>query len=345
MRVALIGILFVFFLLGSKISLAEKVVNVYTWGGFIPKEVIHSFEKTYHIKVNFSTYDNNETMYAKLKATRRGIYDVIMPSSYYVERMRHQDMLLALDAAKLPNLKNLSPLFVQTEFDPGNHFSVPLTWGITGIFYNSQYIQNPPKTWQDLWDPRWRHQLLMLDDAREIFSIALLSLGYNPNDTDPKHLKEAYEKLLAWVPNIKLFASESLIAIMIDEDALIGSAWNGDTNKAHEENSVLRFVYPQEGFVLWTDCLAIAKNAPHPNEAYLFINYLLSIDSGKRIAETTGYAITNAAAQASLPFAISHNPMIYPDEDILKKAYFQRDVGEKTLAIYNDYWEKLKLAF
>ncbi|WP_157061509.1 ABC transporter substrate-binding protein, partial [Legionella brunensis] len=202
---------------------AERVVNVYVWGGEIPKKVIQQFEHETGITVNFSTYDSNETMYAKLKASNNSIYDVILPSAYFVERMKKQGMLSFLDQSQLPNLSNLEPNFTENDYDPGNHYSVPLIWGATGIFYNQTFVNTPPKKWQELWQPRWRKQLMLLDDSREIFAIALMSLGFNPNDKNPKHIKEAFHHLLQLVPNIKLFASDSIQAIMIDEDATIGS--------------------------------------------------------------------------------------------------------------------------
>lgn len=241
---------------------SNPVVNVYAWGGEIPKKVIHQFEQESGIKVNFSTYDSNETMYAKLRASQKTIYDVILPSAYFVERMQKQGMLQLLDHKQLSNLHNLDEQFVKNDYDPGNRYSIPIIWGATGIFFNHNSVSNPPKNWQGLWDKKWRNQLMLLDDSREIFAIALMSLGFDPNDTNPNHIKAAYEHLLQLVPNIKLFASDSIQAIMIDEDAFIGSAWNGDAFKAYTENKAIEFIYPQDGFVIWVDCLAIPKN-PH----------------------------------------------------------------------------------
>lgn len=243
-------------------AFSNPVVNVYAWGGEIPKKVIHQFEQESGIKVNFSTYDSNETMYAKLRASQKTIYDVILPSAYFVERMQKQGMLQLLDHKQLSNLHNLDEQFVKNDYDPGNRYSIPIIWGATGIFFNHNSVSNPPKNWQGLWDKKWRNQLMLLDDSREIFAIALMSLGFDPNDTNPNHIKAAYEHLLQLVPNIKLFASDSIQAIMIDEDAFIGSAWNGDAFKAHTENKAIEFIYPQDGFVIWVDCLAIPKN-PH----------------------------------------------------------------------------------
>lgn len=324
---------------------ASKVVNVYVWGGEIPREVIQQFEKDTGIKVNFSTYDSNETMYAKLKASRSSIYDVILPSAYYVERMKKQKMLNKINHQRLSNLSNLDEKFRNNTYDPNNQYSIPLIWGATGIFYDQKQVKSPARSWQQLWDPRWKNQLMLLDDSREVFAVALLSLGYKPNDDQPEHIKAAYEQLLKLIPNIKLFASDNIQSIMIDEDAISGTSWNGDAYKAKQENPDIQFIYPDNGFVIWVDCLAIPKNPPHEKEAYAFIDYLLKAQSAKQIAMIEGHAITNQAAIRLLPKDLQNNKIVYPPESVLKRGYFQRDVGEETLSLYNKYWQKLKLSF
>jgi spermidine/putrescine transport system substrate-binding protein len=334
-----------FSLLLPGILSANSVVNVYAWGGEIPKSVIHQFEHDTGIKVNFSTYDSNETMYAKLRSSRRSAYDVIMPSAYYVERMQKKGLLKPLNHHLLPNLKNLDPHFTSNQYDDGNHYSIPMIWGATGIFYTDSSIKKIPMRWEDLWDTRWKRQLMLLDDAREVFSMALMRLHYSPNDTDPAHIKEAYHALLALIPNIKLFASDGIQAILIDEDANLGSAWNGDVVKARAENKHVHFVYPEDGFVIWIDCLAIPDTAPHPKEAHQFINYLLSATTAARIAHQEGHAITNRAGRLLLPKNEQNAVDRYPDDAILKRGHVQRDVDDTTLELYHHYWQALKLAF
>ncbi|MGQ3888690.1 ABC transporter substrate-binding protein [Legionella sp. CNM-1927-20] len=324
---------------------AKSVVNVYVWGGEIPKEIVQQFEKETGITVNFSTYDSNETMYAKLKASRQGIYDVILPSAYFVERMRNQNMLAKLDHRQLTNISNLDQKFTQNDYDKGNNYSIPFIWGTTGIFFNSRNITTPPTTWRALWDKRWSNQLMMLDDSREVFAIALLSLGFDPNTKDPNLIKAAYNELVKLVPNIRIFASDSIQAIMIDEDASLGSAWNADAYKAAKENSNVHFIYPEDGFIIWVDCLAVPQNAPHPEEALTFINFLLKPTIASQVALITGQAITNLQGRALLSSAVRNNPVVYPPPEILKKGIFQRDVGEETLNLYNQYWQQLKLVF
>jgi len=336
---------YLFLLFFTQVALCTPVVNVYVWGGEIPKKLVKAFEAETGINVNFSTYDSNETMYAKLKASNNSIYDVVLPSGYFVERMVRQGMLEKLDFSQLNNRINIDPQFTNNDYDPGNHYSVPLIWGTTGIFFNQNKIKSPPSKWQQLWDKRWREQVMLLDDSREVFAIALMSLGYNPNDNDPSHIEAAFNHLLELAPNIKLFSNDGIQSIIIDEDANLGSAWNGDALKAHAENSAINFVYPEDGFVIWVDCLAIPKNPPHLKEALSFINFMLNAQNSAQIALIEGHAITNAPAQALLPDDIRNNPMIYPSAEILKRGYFQRDLGEDTLKLYNQYWQQLKLAF
>lgn len=326
-------------------ALAEdKVLNIYTWPAEIPDAVARQFEKETGIKVNLSTYENNEMLYAKLRAEKNAGYDVIVPTSYYVDRMRRQDLLEKIDKSKLPNLKNLDPLFLHPDYDTQLNYSVPHIWGVTGIFLNTHYYQPASVTkWNDLWQARFNNQLMLLDDVREVFSIALLSLGYSANDNQPEHIKAAYLKLKTLMKNVKVFSTETVISIIIDEDATIGSAWNGDTYKAALENKAVTFIFPQDGFVIWVDNLCIPKNAPHKDNAYAFINFMLRAEIEKEVTLFTHFPTTNGAAQALLPKAVRNNPIIYPPKAVMKRGQFQTDLDEKTLALYEHYWEALKM--
>ena len=324
---------------------ANKVVNVYAWGGEIPKRVIQDFERETGIHVNFSTYDSNEILYAKLRSSQQSIYDVILPSAYFVERMKKQGMLTPIQPHKLSHIQNIDEPFKSNAYDPGNQYSIPLVWGATGIFYNQRLIKHPPKTWSALWNKHFRGKLMLPDDSREVFSMALMASKYSPNDSNPKHIEAAYRQLLALIPNIKLFASDGIQAMIIDEDAIVGAAWNGDAFKAHAENQTIQFIYPDDGFVIWIDCLAIPRNPPHPNEAYQFIDYMLKADTAARIALQEGHAITNRPGIALLPDAIRNNPNIYPSPTVLKRGHVQQDISNETLALYNQYWLAFKLDF
>ena len=334
---------FLIFFLALPAFAAENVVNVYTWSGVIPDSVIQQFEKETGIKVNFSTFDSNEIMYAKLRAGKNPGYDIVEPSSYYIDRMRRQEMLEKLDKNKLPNLKNINPAFLNQTYDPHSNYSFPFTWGVTGIFVNKDYFNPHSITrWSDLWDKKYADELLMLDDSREVFAIALRVLGYSINDNNPDHIKEAYLKLKELVPNIKIFNS-SIISILIDDDLTIGMSWNGDLFKAKKENSRLEFIYPDDGFVIWVDNFAIPNNAPHRENAYQFLNFMLRADVAKAVALDNNFPTPNLAAQKLLPNDVKNNPTIYPSPTVLRRGEFQKDIGDNALALYEKYWERLKM--
>lgn len=322
---------------------SENTVNVYAWSGVIPDAIIQQFEKETGIKVNFSTFDSNEVMYAKLKTSKNPGYDIIEPSSYYIDRMRRQGMLEKLNKEKLTHFKNLNPEFLNAKYDPKNEYSVPFIWGVTGIFINKSHV--PPGTvtrWSDLWDKKYLDRLMMLDDTRELFSMGLKVLGYSVNDTNPEHIKAAYLKLKELLPNIKIFTS-AVLSILIDEDTGIGMAWNGDVYKASKENANLDFVYPKEGFVIWVDNFAIPKNAPHRDNAYLFLNFILRADVAKKIALDNNFPTPNLEAWKLLPADVKNNPVIYPSHDVLRRGEFQTDVNDNAITLYEKYWERLKM--
>lgn len=336
-------IIFFLWLISLPVYAQQKVVNVYNWSNYMPSEVLKEFTKETGIKVNYATYDSNETMYAKLKANPRSGYDIVVPSTYFVDRMRKQGMLRLLDKTKLTGLKNLNPALLNKLYDPGNRYSIPYFWSMTGIVINTKIpafssIQN----WSDFWKPQYHNQLLLLDDVHEVFSIALLTLGYSPNSTNPEHIRQAYLKLKQLMPNVRLFNADGVKSLYIDEDLTLGMGWNGDIYQAAQENPALQWLYPKEGFVMSIDSLAIPIGVSHLNNAYRFINFILRPDIAKKISLATGYASPNLAAVKLMSKAVLTNPMVYPDQKTLRRSVVQTDVGDAE-AVYQKYWELLKI--
>lgn len=322
----------------------EPVLNVYNWSGYISDGVLKEFEKETGIHVNYTTYDSNETMYAKLKADPDAGYDIVVPSTYFIDRMHRQGMLSKIDKSKIPNFKNLNPALLNKPFDPHNQYSVPYFWSATGIAINTKYYPyNSVTSWNDFWKSNYKDQLLILDDIREVFSMALISLGYSANDANPDHIKEAYLKLRQLLPNVRLFNDEAAASIYIDEDAVLGMGWNGDVYMANKENSSVQFIYPKEGYVLSLDSMAIPRGAQHVENAYKFINFILRPDIAMQISMATGYASPNLAAEKLMPKDLANNKITYPDAATLARGEVQTDVGPEANAIYEKYWELLKI--
>src|SRR3990167_4507159 len=289
----------------------SKELNIYNWSNYLPQKVIYEFEKKTGIKVNYSTFTSNAALYAKLKSDPTAGYDIVVPSNYYVEKMIKEGMLHKINIREIANLKYIKTNFLNQPFDPHNQYSVPYLWGATGIVINDKYFKPEEiSKWFDIWNPNLENQLVMLDDFRDVFSVALIALGYSVNDKNPKHIKEAYLKLKTLYPNIKLFNSSAPENIYIDEDATIGMGWTGDSYQAASRNSHLKFIYPEDGYAYFIDCLCIPKFASHISNAYKFINFVLQPKIAAQIAAGIGYSTPNDAAWQYMPKSMRDSPII-----------------------------------
>lgn len=328
-------------LLCSSQCFSQQVLKIAAWGGEIPQALIHQFEKKTNIKVFLTTVESNESLLIKLKTAHQNIYDIIAPSNYYIEMLARMGMIQELNPQKISQIKNINPIFIHPEKPL---YSVPFIYGASGIFYNQHWIQDKPKYWQDLWKPKYQDKLLLLDDTREVFSMSLLSQKKLPNTQNPQEIQSAFEHLLKLIPNIKLFASDAVTRIITDEDAQIGMAWNGDVVKARVENPDIQFVYPEEGFIIWSEGFAITKNAQNVDGAYAFINFILEPKHSALITKKLGFSVSNERAKVYLPKSLVEDRILFPPTEVLKRGVLQEGLSADALELYNTYWEKLKLS-
>lgn len=318
------------------------VVHFYNWTEYLPDAVLKKFTKETGIKVVYSTYESNEAMYAKLKMLGGQGYDLVVPSAYFVSRMRREGMLLPLDKGLLPNWKNLDPDLLDKPFDPGNVYSVPYNWGGTGIAVDTTKAKAESVTsFADLWKPEFRNALVLNDDLRDVFGMALKRLGYSQNETDPKRIEEAYKALKELLPNVRTFNSDAPKMPFLNREVAAGAIWNGEAYQAQAEMKSLAFVWPKEGGLFWMDLLAIPKAAKNPVAAHTLINFLLRPDVAMMICEELGYPTPNQSARQLLPVALRNNKTVYPPADVVAKSEFQSDVGE-AVKVYDEYWNRLK---
>lgn len=320
---------------------AEKVV-VYNWAEYIPDGVLDEFTKETGIQVEYSTYENNEVMYSKLQLQKGKGYDVIVPSTYLVSKMRREGLLHTIDKSKLSNFKHLDPNLLNKPYDPDNQYSVPYLWGSTGIGVNAKVIDPATVTsWKDLWDPKWKNSLLLTDDVREVFTMALKIDGHSANSTNPDEIKQAYERLKALMPNVLVFNADAPREPFLAGDVNLGMIWNGEVVMAQEENPDIQYIYPSEGASFWADSFAIPAGAEHVDNALKFIDFMLRPEIAARTVESIGYATPNKTALDLLEEDTRNNPAIFPSKEILDKGEFQEDLGD-AMTLYNNYWEQLK---
>ncbi len=318
-----------------------RQVSVYNWTEYLPQAVLDSFEAETGIKVVLSTYESNEAMYAKVTLQGGEGYDIVVPSTYFVSRMANEGLLAPIDHAKLTNLGNLDPAFLDKSYDPGNTYSIPYLWGGTGLVYDATKVTDFPVSWNALWDQRLAGRIMLQDDLREVFGTALLLLGHSINDTDPDHIKAAYELLVKMVPGVRVFNSDNPKMPFLNGEADLGMIWSGEGWQVMEENSDFQYVWPKEGGILWMDNLVVLKDAPHYDEALEFINYLLRPDVAAQLCEEYGYATPNLEGQKLLPEELKDSPVIFPPHEVIEQSEFQTDVGE-AIMVYEEYWSKLK---
>jgi spermidine/putrescine transport system substrate-binding protein len=323
-------------------AIAGEKVYVYNWTEYIPESVLLEFTKETGIEVVYSTYDSNETMYAKLKLIQKDGYDVVFPSTYFVSKMGREGMLQPLDRTLLPNMKDLDPNLLDKVYDKGNVYSIPYMWGSTGIGLNSDVIPAGEVTsWKNLWDPKYKGSLLLQDDMREVFHMALKIKGYSSNTTDPAEIEEAYLLLKDLMPNVLLFNSDSPRMPYLAGEVNLGMIWNGEAWMAQEENKAIQYVYPEEGVNLWVDSFVIPKSARNLNNAHAFINFMMKPDIAKTCVEENGYATPVLTAIPLMDENVRNSKTIFPDKEMIAAGEFQTDVGD-ALQIYQQYWEKLR---
>ncbi|MDG3088148.1 extracellular solute-binding protein [Vibrio hannami] len=324
-------------------ALAEdKELYFYNWSEYIPNSVLEDFTKETGIKVIYSTYESNETMYAKLKTQGKG-YDLVVPSTYFVSKMRKENMLQKIDKKKLEHFKDLDPNYLNKSFDPGNDYSIPYIWGATGIGVNADMLDTSNiKNWSDLWDQKWEGQLMMMDDSREFFHIALVKLGYSTNTTNPEEIKAAYEELKSIMPNVLVFNSDFPANPYLAGETSLGMLWNGSAYMARQEGANIEIVWPEKGTIFWMDSLSIPAGAKNVDAAYKMIDFLLRPENAAKIAVEIGYPTPVKTAYSLLPKEFAEDPNVFPPQEVMDSGFWQDEVGEAS-ALYEEYFQKLKV--
>jgi spermidine/putrescine transport system substrate-binding protein len=322
-------------------------LNLYGWTDYVPQKLLDDFTAKFGIKVNYDTYSSNEEMLAKLQAGASG-YDLVIPSDYTVQIMVKQGMLEPIDLAQIPNFANLDPQFTNKDYDPGNKYSIPYQWGTTALAYDKKRVPFEPKSWADLWDPKFKGKLVMLDDEREVPGMVLQMLGFDKNSTDPAQLDQAKAKLIALKPNILLFNSDDPETSLITGETWAGLVFNGNAALAKQQDPNIEYICPTEGCGLWFDNLAVPKGAPHADAAMAFLNFMLDPQESVLITKEFPYSSPNKAA---LDYMKTSDPTAYaaymafaatnPSADFLAHAAGVKDVGDAT-KLYDQLWTDFK---
>ncbi len=321
---------------------APKTLHVYTWADYIKPELVQRFEKENGCKVVIDTFDSNESMYAKLKAGASG-YDVITPSSYQVAIMAGQGMLLELDHARLPNLKNVDPEYLRIAIDADMKHSVPYMLTNTGIAYLRSKVQDIQPTWAVFDRADLKGRMTMLNDMRETIGAALKFLGYSLNTTDTAQLEQARDVVIRWKKNLAKFENEQYKSGIASGEFLLVHGYSGDLVQAQTENADIAFVAPQEGLSIACDDLVILKDSKAVDLAYKFIDFLHDPDVAAENSLFISYLCPNAAAYPKLPAEFRDNPAVKLDPAVQARCEVIRDLGADNVK-YTRIWDQIKAA-
>lgn len=329
--------------LDSASATGSKSLIVYNWGDYIDPSLIKKFERQTGYHVTYETFDSNEAMFTKVKQGGTN-YDITIPSEYMITKMRKAKLLDKIDTKKLKNFHHLDSRFLSQPFDRHNQYSVPYFWGTLGIVYNDLYVKQGSITkWDDLWDKKFKNNILLVDSARDVMGFSLVSLGYSMNTSSSLQLHLAKTKLDGLGHNVKAIISDELKMYMIQDAAAVGVTWSGEASEMLAENPHLHYVVPSQGSNLWFDNFVIPKTAKHIDAAYKFIDFMLDPKNAAQNAEYIGYSTPNKTAMKYLPKSVARDPQFYPSAETIKHLQVYQDLAPEVVQEYNDLFLEFKM--
>lgn len=349
-------------LTGCRAAEEQLVLNVYNWGEYISDgsdglmDVNAAFEEATGIKVNYKTYESNESMYTLLESGAAE-YDVVIPSEYMIGRMMQEGMLAKLNFDNIPNYRYIDDTYKEILDEPYkdsdvsiNDYCVPYTWGTVGIFYNTKYVteEDLEQGWDILWDKKFEGKIFMFDNARDSFAIALKKLGYSMNTTDPKHWEAAYEALVEQKPLVQGYFMDQVFQKMTSEEGWLAPYYSGDganmMKKFNEEDGIenIGFFVPDQGTNLFVDAMCVLENSKNQEIAEQYINFMCRPDVAAANAEYICYSTPHTEALQMLSEEVRNEEMFYPSKETLENTEVYITLPTETNKLQKDLWIKLK---
>jgi spermidine/putrescine transport system substrate-binding protein len=317
-------------------------LNVYNWSEYVAPDTIPGFEREFGARVRYATYESNEEMLAKVFTGNSG-WDVVFPTYTRLEPMRAYGLLAPLRHEWLPNLGNLAAEFRAPQWDAGLVWGVPYMWNSTGIVYN-RGLQPAPARWADLWDPRFRGRLTMLDDAEDLLGACLLKLGLPFSAADSNQLRRAEREAIAQKPLLRAYINAEVRDQLVSGDVLAAQLWNTTAQQAIDAARSLGFVYPAEGFPFYCDCAVVLGESRRQRLAHEFLNYLLRPQVSAAISQFARTATPNRAAQVLLPEETRNNPTLYPPAEIFQRGVWPSTATPALQRLRDRIWTEIKSA-
>lgn len=328
----------------------EKTLYIFNWSQYMDPEIIEAFEEENNVEVVENYYNSLPEMFSKLRAGGDSQYDIIVPSNYYVPRLVNTELVQKLDHSKIPNLENLHSKFRDPSYDPGNEYSIAYQWGTTGLIYNKETLGDVADSWGIMFDPEANpdYPFAMIGDGQVTMGMACAYLGHGYRCTGEEQWKEAAQLVLKTKKreNFSGFNDGTPQLQQIAQGVIhAGMSYNGDyvfyKSEDPEAYEDIDFAIPEEGAELWVDSMMIPKNAPSPDLAHKFINYILDAEVGAQLSNWTYYSSPNEAALPMLDEVLQEPPSTPTDEE-LARSYFTPSLSGQKLQTFQQIWTEVQ---
>ena len=322
-------------------------LNVYNWGLYISDgsdesvDVVSAFEELTGIRVNYTTFDSNESLYAKMKSGGAS-YDVIFPSEYMVGKMIAEDMLAPLDYANILNMAAIGEEYKGWAFDPDNAYSVPYMWGTTGLIYNTTMVDEPPTDWAALWDVQYANNVLMFNNSRDAYAIAAKKLGLSLNPNSVEEVDLVMQELQDQKSVVQAYVMDEIFDKMEGGEAAMAPYYAGDALTMIADNPDLAFIHPTEGVNFFVDSMCIPATSKNKEAAEMFINYMCETSVGYANCDYIGYSTPIDAVWELLDDELKYSPIAYPGTEVMDKAEVFTTLPDEINAELDAKWSEMK---
>ena len=320
---------------------------VYNWGLYISDgsddsvDVLSAFEDLTGIKVNYTTFDSNESLYAKLKSGG-ATYDVIVPSDYMIGKMIQEGMLAPLNKENIPNFSKIGESYTGMAYDPQDEYSVPYTWGTVGIIYNTEMVEEAPTSWDALWDVEYAGNILMFNNSRDAFAIGAKKLGMSLNPQTVEEVEIIAQELKAQKNVVQAYVMDEIFDKMSGGEAAMAPYYAGDAITMIDESPQLDFVIPEEGTNYFVDAMCIPANAKNKEAAEIFINYMCEPDVGLANIDFIGYSTPIEEVWERLDDEMKYSPIAYPSEEVMANTEVFVTLPDEINSAMDMAWSDMK---
>lgn len=320
---------------------AAKELNLYTWDGMFPQEVLDGFEEETGIRIYYSNFDYDEDMLAKLEETQGGDYDVVIADDYIIELAIQEGLVQPLDKVSMENFDQINPLFQGQFYDKEDNYTVPYGAGIPLIIYNPALVDFEIKGYEDLWNPALKDNVAIIGNYRVIDGIALKTIGASFNTEDLDTIRKAGDQLLKLAQNIRLISDSNTQDYIISEEVAAAFLYTSQINEALKNRDDLKVVFPKEGLGFGIMAGFIPAKAPNPDAAHAFLDYILRPEVAAKCIEYIGYYCTNKGAEEFIPEDLKER-LVVPDS--VTEGEIVQNISLEAEDLHNEIWTKFKNA-